>query len=141
MPVSKQHGPEPGPKEEDVEGVDTEAMDEDEMVTAEPLAPVKQSEIPTRPRYILMGLAVLLFIVLIIVVAVELIEKQDNINAQYVSHHAVIFGSKSIVVDGCVVGDADDDDVLTMGINLNAPRAFVFSSGAGVGFGPLQGGR
>jgi hypothetical protein len=25
--------------------------------------------------------------------------------------------------------------------NLNAPRAFVFSSGAGVGFGPLQGGR
>jgi hypothetical protein len=120
--------------------------DDDDIINAEPLAPVnKQSGVvvPTAPRYILMGFAVI-FMVLIIVVAAELIEiHQDNKNAgaganatkyvpvtKYVSHHAVIFGSKSI---GCVLGEGsndgdDDDDDLTMGINIScaAPEAKLY---------------
>jgi hypothetical protein len=119
--------------------------DDDDIINAEPLSPVKQQSevvVPTAPRYIRMGLAVV-FMVLIIVVAAELIEiHQDNKNAgaganatkyapvtKYVSHHAVIFGSKSI---GCVLGEGndsdDDDDDLTMGINIScaAPEAKLY---------------
>jgi hypothetical protein len=100
--------------------------DDDSRHSGDDALVVVSSKVRTAPRYILIGLAVV-FMVLIIVVAAELLEKhQDNKNAGaganttiYVSHHAVIFGSKSIV-PGCDLGKD-----LTMGIHIScaAPEA------------------